>query len=284
MQEFVENISKYARNYDSDFIIIPQNGNELVYNNIDNSSGLNMDYINACSGLGNEEVIYDHDYKLDEYRIGILKDAKQYLTILNSDYLTNDSNIANDISLNNNYGFICFPRCSSNYYYNQIPDTVINENSDDILKLSDAKNYLYAIGIANEFSSKDSMINALTNTNFDIILIDLFFNDKELTKTDVEKLKTKANGGKRLVISYMDIGSAENYRYYWKDDWKLHHPSWLKKTYEGYEDEIWVKFWKQDWQDIIYGNDNSYTKKIIDAGFDGAYLDNVEAYYFLYFD
>jgi cysteinyl-tRNA synthetase len=45
-----------------------------------------------------------------------------------------------------------------------------------------------------------------------------------------------------------------------------------------------VKFWKDDWQEIIYGNEDSYIKKIIDAGFDGAYLDNVEAYYFLYFD
>ena len=87
-----------------------------------------------------------------------------------------------------------------------------------------------------------------------------------------------------MVISYINIGAAENWRYYWKDDWKLHHPRWLKKPYKGYQDEIWVKFWKKDWQEIIYGNDNSYMKKILDAGFDGAYLDNVEAYYFLYFD
>jgi len=43
-----------------------------------------------------------------------------------------------------------------------------------------------------------------------------------------------------------------------------------------------VQFWNPEWQKIIYGNDDSYMKKILDAGFDGAYLDNVEAYYFLY--
>jgi cysteinyl-tRNA synthetase len=64
----------------------------------------------------------------------------------------------------------------------------------------------------------------------------------------------------------------------------LHHPDWLKKKYDGYVDEIWVEFWNDEWKSIIYGNDNSYIKKIINAGFDGAYLDNVEGYYSLYFD
>lgn len=284
MQDFVISISKYARSFDSDFIIIPQNGPELIFNDLDNASGLNTDYINACSGLGNEEIFYNGNLEINEYSLEILRKAKPSLKIMNSDYLSDDSNIADDIKRNTDEGFICFPRCSTNYYYNQIPDSIINENSNNITTLNDAKNYLYAIGIAGEFTTKDSMINTIKNTNFDVILIDLFFDDKELTKTDIEQLKTKANGGKRLVISYMNIGSAENYRYYWKDNWKLHHPLWLKKSYEGYDDEIWVKFWKQDWQDIIFGNDNSYTKKIIDAGFDGAYLDNVEAYYNLYFD
>jgi len=278
MQEFVINISKYARNFDSDFIIIPQNGPELVYNDLDNANGLNPIYINACSGLGNEEIFYNGSLDLNDYSLNILREAKTSLKILNSDYLSYDYNIADDIKRNANEGFLCFPRCSTNYYYNQIPDSVINENTNDITTLNDAQNYLYAIGINGEFPTKDSLINTLKNTNFDIILIDLFFNDIELTKKDVEQLKIKANGGKRLVISYMNIGSAENYRYYWKDSWRLHHPLWLKKPYEGYEDEIWVKFWKQDWQDIILGNDNSYTKKIINASFDGVYLDNVEAY------
>ncbi|MDD3741560.1 MAG: endo alpha-1,4 polygalactosaminidase, partial [Bacteroidales bacterium] len=99
---------------------------------------------------------------------------------------------------------------------------------------------------------------------------------------EIQQLKTKANGGQRLVISYISIGSAENYRYYWKSDWKRNNPDWIKKKYDGYEDEFWVEFWNDEWQNIIYGNDSSYIKKIIDADFDGVYLDNVEAYYFLY--
>jgi cysteinyl-tRNA synthetase len=185
-------------------------------------------------------------------------------------------------SLKYNEGFICFPRTSSNYHYTQVPDSVIQPNTNDITQLSQAQNYLYLISTDN-FSSKQGMINAIAATNYDIVLIDLFFNEEEWTSSEIGQLKNKANGGQRKVISYISIGSAEKFRYYWKKGWGLHHPLWLKRKYEGYDDEFWVKFWKKDWQDIIYGNDDSYMKKILNAGFDGAYLDNVEAYYFLYY-
>lgn len=145
------------------------------------------------------------------------------------------------------------------------------------------KIFLYIIN-SERFSNKQDFIKAIASTNFDVVLIDLFFENNIFTTSDINQLKFKANGAKRLVIAYINIGAAETYRYYWKSNWKLHHPSWIKKKYSGYDDEYWVKFWHKDWQKIIFGNDNSYIKKIIDAGFDGAYLDNVEAYYFLYYD
>ena len=37
-----------------------------------------------------------------------------------------------------------------------------------------------------------------------------------------------------------------------------------------------------DWQKIITENDESYQKKILDAGFDGVYLDIIDA--FKYFE
>ena len=48
------------------------------------------------------------------------------------------------------------------------------------------------------------------------------------------------------------------------------------------ENEFYIQFWHPEWQKIIYCNDQSYLKQIVDAGFDGVYLDNDEAYYFLY--
>jgi len=282
MQNFVVNISNYARSFDSDFIVIPQNGVELAFNNIDPNDGENSAYMSAINGIGVEELFYNGTYSLDNERLSMLQKLKASKKIMVAEYVTDNNNISDALIKNYNEGFICFPRTNDNYHYLQIPDSVTHSNTTDITDLSLAQNYLYLISTDN-FSSKQDMINAISATNFDVILIDLFFEGTEFSSSEINQLRTKANGGNRLVISYMNIGSAENYRYYWKKGWGLHHPLWLKRKYDGYDDEFWVKFWKKDWQEIIYGNDDSYTKKIIDAGFDGVYLDNVEAYYFLYF-
>ncbi|MBN9293120.1 MAG: endo alpha-1,4 polygalactosaminidase [Flavobacteriia bacterium] len=281
MQEFVMNISTYCKADNPDFLIIPQNGIQLAFNNANIEEGFHSGFMNAVDGFGVEEIFYNGKYKVDNERLDMLQQLKTQKPILVSDYVKDDSNISDDIEKNSGNNFLCFPRSKDNYYYTRIPDVVINENTNDITQLSEAKNFLYLLNPEN-YNSKSEYLNALKATNFDIILIDLFFNDEELTSTDIASLKTKTNGGKRLVIAYMNIGSAENYRYYWKSDWKLHQPSWLKKKYPGYKDEFYVAFWDPEWQNIIYGSDASYVKKIINAGFDGTYLDNVEAYYFLY--
>lgn len=282
MQEFVQSISHYARKSDSDFIIIPQNGAELAFNYQDISDGINNAYLAAIDGFGIEELFYNGDLQPDEERLEMLRILKEYKPVLVSEYVKSEGSIQDAVDQNFNEGFLCFPRAAGNYDYVEIPESVPNENADDILKLADAQNYLYLISDEN-FETKDAYLQAIAETNFDLVIIDLFYQDDPFTDEEIVALKTKANGGKRLVIAYMSIGSAEKYRYYWKSNWGLHHPLWLKRKYDGYDDEFWVKFWKDDWKDIIYGNESSYTKKILNAGFDGAYLDNVEAFYFLYF-
>lgn len=282
MQELVINISDYARIVDPNFMVIPQNGVELGFKGMDPQEGLHEDYLDAIDGFGVEELFYNGEYAPDQERLDMINQLQKEKTILVSEYLLNNENVAHAYSENESRGFLCFPRTSDNYHYQMIPETVAHENTDDIFEFEQARNYLYLIS-TDRFDSKAGMISAISATNFDAVIIDLFFEDQILTCADLEQLKVKANGAKRLVIAYMNIGSAEDYRYYWKQSWGLHHPSWLKRKYDGYNDEYWVEFWNYQWQEIIYGNDDSYTKKILDAGFDGVYLDNVEAYYFLFY-
>ena len=281
MQEFVINISSYAKNKNSNFCIIPQNGVEIAFTKADTSNGLNQAYLNAIDAYGVEGLFYGNEDSPDEYVLAMLQKIKKTEVLLVSDYLEDNSLIESAIVKNQNQGFLCFPRSKDDYNYNLIPDSVIHENSNNITQISEAKNYLYLIS-SNNFNSKEEMLSAIAHTNFDAVIIDLFFNDEALTQQDLSSIREKANGGKRLLISYMDIGSAEKYRYYWKKGWSLGNPSWLKKKYKDYPDEIWVKYWDTDWQNIIYGNENSYLDKVLNAGFDGVYLDNIEAYYFLY--
>lgn len=76
----------------------------------------------------------------------------------------------------------------------------------------------------------------------------------------------------------MSIGEAEDYRYYWDESWTVGSPSWLKEENPEWEGNYKVEYWDTNWQAIILGSENAYLDKIIDAGFDGVYLDIIEAF------
>jgi len=280
MQDFVIAISKYARSIDPDFIVVPQNGAELAFNKLNPDAGVNQAYLDAVDGFGIEELFFNEKSKVDKYRLGMLQKLRDKKKIMVSELITKESATAEVLEKNKKEGFLSFPRSADNEDYKEIP-AITDENNADINKLSDAKNYLYLINSSN-YKQRFYYLKEVAKTNFDVVIIDLFFHTKPFTAEEIKQLQTKANGGKRLVLAYINIGSAENFRYYWNGNWIVGDPSWIKKKYEGYRDEFYVEFWNPEWQKIIYGNNNSYMKKILDAGFDGAYLDNVEAYYFLY--
>jgi cysteinyl-tRNA synthetase len=97
---------------------------------------------------------------------------------------------------------------------------------------------------------------------------------------DLTPLKTKANGGRRIVLAYLSIGEAERYRYYWNPAWDAAEtrPGWLGVENPQWPGDYQVAFANPDWQSIIFGTPQSYLDRIIAAGFDGVYLDRVDAY------
>ena len=289
MQDFIIGISEYAKALKPGFLIIPQNGSELVFKNAKSAPYLDS-YIDAIDGLGIEELFYNSNGNQinDKSRIQILTDLKKNknLPVLVSDYLREDS-ITTSIQKNKDAGFIAYPRNKDNYHYSFILPISSWQglgmvSSGSIQNLSDAKNYLYLISDEN-YLTKTSMLNAIKNTVYDVIIIDLFYNNTAFTLDEIKRIQTKSDDvTKRLVIAYINVGAAETFRYYWSE-WK--NPPFLVKRYFGYPDEYWAGYWTPEWQKLIFNNgnakdlnDKSYIKKIIDAGFDGAYLDNVEAY------
>lgn len=284
MQQFVIDISNYARQLRPGFVVIPQNGPELGFVNADTGKDFAHNYLDAIDAFAVEELFYNGEYAPDEYRIKLLERLATKKPVMAAEFIKDDKNVADAVAKCQEKGFLCYPRSEENYHYQLVPTKVENENAEDITSMSQVKNYLYLINNA-KFDNKEDLINQISKTNFDMITIDLFFyRNNAYTKDEIERLKKKANGGKRLVICYMNIGAAEKWRYYWRPLWQIGDPEWIAKPYEGYEEEFWVKYWDPEWRNIIFGNDDSYLKKIIDAGFDGVFLDNTEAYYFLYKD
>ena len=89
-----------------------------------------------------------------------------------------------------------------------------------------------------------------------------------------------SEGGDKLILAYMSIGEAEDYRWYWQSDWAKNPPDWLDDPNPVWAGDYKVRYWMPEWQEIIYGTPESYLDQIIALGFDGVYLDIVDGYQF----
>ncbi|MFH1844264.1 MAG: endo alpha-1,4 polygalactosaminidase [bacterium] len=287
MREFVLDISAYARGLDPTFLIIPQNGQELLTVNLEANGNPATAYIAGIDGVGREDLLYGYDaddvatsQEDTDYLLGFLNVAvSQGLAVLVTDYCSTPAKIDDAYARNSASGFI--PFAANSRELDRIPAYPAGpygQNADDVTMLSAARNFLYILAPDNVYGDKAAFIAAMAATNHDALIIDLFFGDETLDVNDVGTLKTKANGGERLVIAYLSIGEAEDYQYYWRTSWQSLAPPWLDRENPDWAGNYKVRYWLAGWQEIIFGNDASYLKKIIDAGFDGAYLDVIDAF------
>jgi cysteinyl-tRNA synthetase, unknown class len=125
--------------------------------------------------------------------------------------------------------------------------------------------------------------DAIAAAPYDLFVIDYSRDGSAalaLTAAEVGQLKTKPDGGRRIVLSYLSIGEAETYRYYWKWYWYFGvlAPAWRGPQNPEWRGNYGVRYWQEDWQNIIFRGDDSYLERIIKAGFDGVYLDKVDEY------
>jgi len=286
MRQFVQTISSNAKAQDPNFIVIPQNGQELLTTNLQGDGPLATDYIAAIDGQGREALFfgYDRDNQATpeeetSYIVEYLDRAKEAgITILVTDYCSSEFKITDSYSLNSAKGYTSF--VADERELNQIPrfpERARFENNNWIHDLNIIFNFLYLIN-PSEYPAKDTYIEALSATNYDVLIIDAFYNGALLSQADVSALQLKANGSPRLVIAYMSIGEAEDYRYYWKEDWEKKRPDWLDNENPQWRGNYKVRYWEPDWQSIIVGTPDSYLQNIIDAGFNGVYLDIIDAF------
>ncbi|MCB9208212.1 MAG: endo alpha-1,4 polygalactosaminidase [Ignavibacteriales bacterium] len=286
MRNFVTEISKYAKSKNPEFNIVPQNGQELATLTGESEDEPILEYLDVIDATGREDLFYgyvednvetpeeDKNYLIDLCKIFEENNVK----VLAIDYCSTHTKMDNSYKQNEQNGFISF--AADKRELNNIPNYPLkpyNENSIDIAQISQAKNFLYLINSEN-FSTKQDFISAVTATNYDLLVMDLFHNEIAFTPDEINQLKIKQNGGTRLVICYMSIGEAEDYRFYWKTSWSSDKPDWLDKENPFWEGNYKVKYWNSDWKNIIYGNQNSYLDLILNANFDGVYLDIIDAY------
>jgi cysteinyl-tRNA synthetase len=287
MRDFVQNISDYAKGLESDFIIIPQNGHELLTQNGEETGAPATDYLDAINGVGREDLFYGFDddnvptpeFERDQMIAFMDIAESNNVEVLVTDYCWTESFVDDSYAENDARGYISF--AADHRELDNIPDypqTPYNVNTSNITSLAESKNFLYLLD-PGSYGTKEEFLDAIKGTDYDVIIMDLFYKGtEELTYNEVADLKTKDIGGTRLLVAYMSIGEAEDCRYYWEGNWEPGDPSWLAEENPDWPGNYKVHYWDENWQKIIYGNDDSYLKKILDAGFDGVYLDIIDAF------
>src|SRR4051812_16664468 len=130
--------------------------------------------------------------------------------------------------------------------------------------------------------SQNARVDEIAASPLDLIIIDRDVADgarvRSYTPVEVGQMEVKPNGDPRLVLSYMSVGEASDWRTYWDPAWDTTPPSWLGPENPNWPGSFQVRYWDAGWQSLLFGSPGAYLDRIIAAGFDGAFLDLVDVY------
>lgn len=110
---------------------------------------------------------------------------------------------------------------------------------------------------------------------FRIIDIDA---DPDMGNFTASQIQTLKNGGTNKVLSYLNLGSCENFRGYWSKVPAGFLSCSANKAaqlgpYAGYSNEVWMNVGNADYQNLVI---NYIVPRLAAQGVDGFYFDNME--------
>ena len=146
-------------------------------------------------------------------------------------------------------------------------------------------------------------VAVLAQSPYDLLVVEPTRTEKDSafdTARMVRRLQASRAGDgrhRKLVLAYLCIGEAEDWRWYWTwpEKWRKNRPrpaGWpafiLRPDPDGWSGCFPVAYWDPAWKDILLtgsetlqANPPSYRSvldEVVQSGFDGVYLDWVEAY------
>ncbi len=134
---------------------------------------------------------------------------------------------------------------------------------------------------------QNGAVDALAATDYPLLVLEPGHNFTDFTydtSTMISALRSTPQHRRRLLLAYVDIGQAEDYRDYWEPDWvaptetSRGNPDFLVTIDpDGWSGNYPVAYWDPRWKSIWLGTDG-IVAELARMGFDGIYLDWVEAY------
>jgi len=154
--------------------------------------------------------------------------------------------------------------------------SVPTEMSPSEARLADVSHWFYMINV----NLEPEMLERIAASEYDMVVLDFILSEENNTDYPIAEVVAQLHNAPhpKLAIAYIDIGQAEEYRTYWHSDWSIGNPEWIVGADpDGWEGNFPVAYWYDEWREIWLG-ESGYLQAILDAGFDGVYLDWVEAY------
>jgi cysteinyl-tRNA synthetase len=282
MRTWIIDISTIAKSSVPGFVVIAQNGEELIALGDSVDDPLATDYLQALDGLGREDLFYGYTtddeptpLEATDHMLSYLDRAQmEGIHVLAIDYCSTPEHVRASYDANAAHGFVSFaaPRRALDVIPIENPFPV-NCNESPVTDLTSVRNFLYLIN-PEGYPDRDELTAALASLPVDLLIVDADAEDGPLTADDVERMKWKPGGARRLVLCYLSIGEAEDYRGYWNPGWSDDPPDWLLAENPNWPGNYTVRYWDVSWQAIIYVQ----LECILAAGFDGVYLDCVDVY------
>lgn len=157
------------------------------------------------------------------------------------------------------------------------PKLAYNANPKSLDDLKQATNFIY-IANAQGFGSTNDFVQALSYTNHDIVITNVFHGRTPLSKLDVERLKYKKLGARRLVLAEVDVSTVATYNFLWQPNWGMNDPAFVNVPLRDDPDRYRITYWDPAWHSLLYGGTASYLYGVMDLGFDGVVLKGVDGW------
>ena len=306
MRDVIVALGQYARENKSDFQIIIDGGRDLLTrgeweNDLDDLHRAEM------AGAKTDDERFLLKLFAPEHPLAVGSPIRRYISVVNGILVTNQvcsgktGKLSADIEkIVKEYGLslIGVEHCSSDEekknailtlaekkipvhadtdktaIFDTVPERseLFLENPANINSVAKVRNVLMLTDTRN-FTDKDLLIKTLSNTNYDLLIVDPFFKSSiPFTKEDVKQLQTKKVGAKRLVFAVLNVAKAQDTRLYWEKGWKQGEPAWLRFQSKTDPSGLIVDYWNPAWKRIL----GVYFKSIMELGFDGIVLQGID--------
>ena len=288
MVDFVRLIKAYAECRRPGFLVFPQNAPELAED---------PDYMPAVAGIGKEDLYYGAEsdgeatlaWDTEAWEQDLDRFTAAGKLVLSVDYPFDDedepsfgagarSMIDDGYTRAAARGYVHYATVRNLNFLTRNPGHAPPGHAAPVTRTADVRSWLYMLQPP-EDQERQPFLAEMGDAGFDLIVTDIEFDGTPTTEAEIAALRMRSGA---LLISYLSIGEAETYRTYWDEDWDADGdgdpdpgaPAWLAASNPDWGDNYKVRYWYPSWQRVVLASLDA----IIDAGFDGAYLDIIDAY------